>query len=329
MKRGVLVGCGYFGGVHLEGWARLKDLAVIEAVCDTQQALANARAEEYAIGRVYTNYLHMIEEERPDFVDIVTRPGLHHEMTCAAADLGIAVLCQKPLAPSMEEAERMVEYCDMRRVRLMANENWRWQAWYREMRHLLDAGVIGKPYYFSLRHRTSDGVGENAYSRQPYFKVMPRLLLIETMIHFLDTARFLLGELTVHSCHMRSVNPSVEGEDVVLLTLEGSGLVGMVDGNRLSRPEHEGQVMGDARIEGNRGTLSLQGDGRIFIRPLEGEAREHRFPIPTVGYRGDSVFQTHRHFIECLYSGAPFETGGADYLKTMKLVFDGYRLANW
>lgn len=328
--RGVMVGCGYFGGVHLEGWARLKDLAVIEAVCDTDKDLAQSRADRHGIPRVYTDYRQMLEDERPDFVDIVTRPDLHQEMTCAAADLGIAVLCQKPLAPSMDEAQQMVRYCEARGVRLMANENWRWQAWYREMKKLLDAGVIGTPYYFSLRHRTADGVGPNAYARQPYFHTMPRLLLIETMIHFLDTSRFLLGDLTVRSCDMRRVNPKVQGEDVVLLVLEGSGgLLGMVDGNRLSRSEHEGQVMGDARIEGSQGTLSLRGDGRIFIRPLEGEEREHVYPIPTIGYRGDSVYHTHRHFLECLHSGAAFETDGKDYLQTMKLVFDGYGLAGW
>jgi predicted dehydrogenase len=198
------------------------------------------------------------------------------------------------------------------------------------MKKLLNAGVIGKPYYFSLRHRTADGVGPNAYARQPYFHTMPRLLLIETMIHFLDTSRFLLGDLAVKSCDMRRVNQKVKGEDVVLLVLEGrDGLLGMVDGNRLSRSENEGQVMGDARIEGNEGTLSLRGDGRIFIRPLEGDAREHAYPIPTIGYRGDSVYHTHRHFLECLASGEPFETDGPDYLKTMKLVFDGYRLAGF
>ncbi len=330
LKRGVMVGCGYFGGVHLEGWARLKDLASIVAVCDTQRDLAEARAQKHGIGRVYTDYTEMLEHEHPDFVDIVTRPDLHHAMTCAAADWGIAVLCQKPIAPSLEEAEQMVQYCDSRGVRLMANENWRWQAWYREMKQLLDSGIIGKPFYFSLRHRTNDGAGANSYARQPYFRTMPRLLLIETMIHFLDTARFLMGELIVRSCQMRRVNPAVSGEDVVQLVLEGSnGLLGMVDGNRLSRAEQEGQVMGDARIEGTEGTLSLQGDGRIFIRPIEGQSREHAYPIPTIGYRGDSVYHTHRHFLECLNSGVSFESSGADYLKTMKLMFDGYELAAW
>jgi len=328
--KGVMVGCGYFGGVHLEGWARLKDLATIVAVCDTDRALAQSRADKHGIARVYTDYREMLAAEKPDFFDIVTRPDLHQETTCAAADLGIAVLCQKPLAPSMDEAQQMVRYCESRGVRLMANENWRWQAWYREMKKLLDEGVIGKPFYFSLRHRTNDGFGPNAYARQPYFHRMPRLLLIETMIHFLDTSRFLVGDLAVKTCTMRRVNPIVQGEDVVLMVLEGrDGLLGMVDGNRLSRSEHEGQVMGDARIEGDGGTLSLRGDGRIFIRPVEGEAREHVYAIPSVGYRGDSVYQTHRHFLECMRSGAPFETGGDDYLKTMKLVFDGYEAAGW
>lgn len=330
MKRGVLVGCGYFAGIHLEAWNRLRDAVRMEAVCDLDPSAAARRASQFGIPRTYGDYRQMFETERPGFVDIVTRPDRHFEVLRAAADLGITVLCQKPLAPTYEEAEAMVAYCESAGVRLMVNENWRWQAWYRELKRVLDSGVIGQPFCFSLRHRMQDGAGPRPYPRQPYFLEMPRLLLIETMIHFLDTARFLVGDLKVAHCSLRRVNPAIRGEDVVLMTLEGAGtLVGTIDGNRLAPPEKEGPVMGDARVEGTGGAVCLEGDGRIFIHPLNGDRSEHVYPIPTIGYRGDSAFQTLRHFLECLDSGAEFETHGREYLKTTALVFEGYRLAGW
>ncbi|MCS7023643.1 MAG: Gfo/Idh/MocA family oxidoreductase [Bryobacteraceae bacterium] len=325
----MLVGCGYFSGIHLEAWARLRDRARITAVCDIDERAAKRRAVEYGIAGVYQNYLEMLDRETPDFVDIVTRPDLHGEIAKAAADRGIAVLCQKPIAPSWEEAIEIVNYCESR-VRFMVNENWRWQAWYRQVKQLLTRGAIGKPFHFFFRHRVADGVGPQPYIRQPYFVTMPKLLLIETMIHFLDTARFLLGDLRVTACQLRRVNLAIQAEDVVVMLLEGEGgLVGVVDGNRLSPPEREGPVSGDLRIDGETGALSVEGDGRIFVRPVQGAAFEHHYAIPQTGYRGDSAYQTLKHFLDCLASGAEFETSGRDYLKTTRLVFDGYRLAGW
>ncbi|MBL8233951.1 MAG: Gfo/Idh/MocA family oxidoreductase [Bryobacterales bacterium] len=327
--KGVLVGCGYFAGIHLDAWARLRESVEIIAACDIDMAAARRRAGQYGIPRTYQNYVEMSETERPDFVDIVTRPDLHGEIARAAADRNIAVLCQKPIAPTYEEAEEIVAYCDGR-VRFMVNENWRWQAWYRAVKQVLNSGVIGKPFYFTFRHRVADGAGPQPYARQPYFVSMPKLLLIETMIHFLDTARFLLGDLRMKSCEMRRVNPVIQAEDVVVMMLEGEdGLLGVVDGNRLSPPEREGQVTGDLRIEGDLGTVSLEGDGRIFVRPVSGAPYEHHYPMPETGYRGDSAYQTLKHFVDCMSSGAEFESSGRDYLKTTRLVFDGYRLAGW
>lgn len=328
--RAIVVGCGYFGAVHLKDWIRLGERVRIEAVVDVDEDAAARCAAQFQIPRVFHSYEEALDAVQPDFVDIVTRPALHLDMARRAADRGIAVLCQKPLAPTWEESVEMVRYCNAKGVRLMANENWRWQRWYRELRGLIDAGVAGRPFYFTLRHRTNDGAGDSPYPRQPYFPQMPRLLLVETMIHFLDTARFLVGDLSMKSCEARRVNPVIRGDDVVVMVLEGAGgLMGVVDGNRLSQPEHAGLVMGDARIEGDKATLSLLGDGRIFVRPVHGEPYEHRYDIPTHGYRGDSVYAVLGHFLHCLATGAAFESSGEDYLKTTQLIFDGYRLAGW
>lgn len=327
--KGVLVGCGYFAGIHLDAWARLRDRVRIEAVCDIAPQAAQDRAGQYGIPRCYTSFETMLDAEKPDFVDIVTRPGLHGAVVRAAVDRGCHILCQKPIAPTYQEAEDLVSYCDARAARFMVNENWRWQAWYREVARLLDSGIIGRPYYFLLRHRTTDGAGPAPYPKQPYLRHEPNLLLIETMIHFLDTARFLFGDFSVRSSCVQRLHPGIAGDELVILTLEGRNIIGVVDGNRLSAPEHDGPVSGDLRVEGDLGALSLLGDGRILIRPLTAPAYEHVYLIPTIGYRGDSAFHTHQHFVDCLAAGTAFETDGRDYLKTTQLVFDGYRLANW
>ena len=64
------------------------------------------------------------------------------------------------------------------------------------MRRCLDAGLLGTPHAISVRLRPGDGQGAAAYlERQPYFQNMPRFLVHETAIHFIDAFRFLLGEV--------------------------------------------------------------------------------------------------------------------------------------
>ncbi len=327
-SKAILVGCGYFSRIHLDAWRRLQDRVTITALCDIDPAAAQARAAEYGIERTYTDFRNALDCEKPDFVDIVTRPDLHASVVRAAADRGITPFCQKPLAPTFAECQELAAYCAQRNVRLMVNENWRWQAWYRELKRLLDSEAIGQPHYAVLRHRVADGVGDSPYPNQPYCAAMPRFLLIETMLHFVDTARFLMGELTLQASLMHRANPNIAGEDIVVLNCTtASGAICVVDGNRVSRAEREGPVSGDARIEGSTGTLSLHGDGSIVIRPHTGDPIAHTYSIPTTGYRGDSAYSVHRHFLNALQRNQPFETDAADNLQTMYLVEQAYRLA--
>lgn len=167
--RGALVGCGYFANMQMEAWNRLRDEAKIAAVCDLQLEKAQDFGRRYGIGSVYSSFEEMLDR--------------------MAAQRKLHILCQKPLAPSVREAEEMVSFCTQQGVRLMVNENWRWQAWYREIKCLLDGGAIGNPFFFYFNHRDSDGLLDPPYPRQPYFLSIPRFLIYETLVHYLDTVR--------------------------------------------------------------------------------------------------------------------------------------------
>src|SRR5574340_170630 len=89
----------------------------------------------------------------------------------------------------------MVNVAESAGVALMIHENWRWQPWYRVAHDLIQRGEIGEPIGYGFRTRRRDGEGECPYPRQPYFREMPRLLIHETLVHHMDTARFLFGEI--------------------------------------------------------------------------------------------------------------------------------------
>jgi kynurenine formamidase len=149
---------------------------------------------------------------------------------------------------------------------------------------------------------------------------MPRLLIHETGVHFVDTFRFLAGEIDEVSAVLRRLNPVIAGEDAGLVTFRfASGAIGLWDASRYheTTADDPRYTFGTLLVEADGGRLRLDEDGRLFIKPLGQPEREHEYACERRGFAGDCAFHTQRHFIECLADGTEFETSGAEYLKTL------------
>ena len=327
MLKGITVGCGFFGNIHLEGWSRIENVRIV-AVVDKDEKRAKQAAERFD-AQTYSDLAVAIAKESPDFVDIATPPGSHLKLVEVAAAVGCHVLCQKPIAPTWEESVKLVETCKTHHVRLMINENWRWQPWYRQIKKLIESGIIGKVVTITLTRHEADALCTPPFANQPYFVNMERFLLIESVIHPIDVVRLLGGEIKEVFCDMRRVSEVTRGEDSVYvhLSLEG-GAWGMIYSTRCSEPDMENSVCDGARIEGRQGFIRLDRDGVITVKPLFKPAFKHEYEIPKVGYRGDSCRAALQHFADCLLSDEQFETEGEDYLnQAMRTVFAGYESA--
>ena len=327
--KGVVIGAGYFSQFHYDGWCRIDDVDIV-ACCDRDEQRLQAAVEKFAIAKHYTDYRRLLDEEKPDFVDIVTPPATHLEICGEAADRGISIMCQKPLAPTLEDGRALIERTAS--VRTMVHENFRFQPWIREIKRLLDESVIGdKLHSLNVRNRPGDGWGNDAYlGRQPYFREMPRLLIYEACIHFIDTFRYLAGEVDQVTCLLRRLNPVIAGEDCGLLILEfRSGAVGLVDANRFNESDCEDPryTFGEYVVEGNGGSIRLALDGSLSIQPLGEAERRHDYVHEKKGFSGDCCHATQRHFIERLIDGKPFETGAAEYYKNLVVQEALYRSA--
>jgi predicted dehydrogenase len=207
----------------------------------------------------------------------------------------------------------------------MVHENFRYQPWYREIKALLDRGVIGdRLHSISFQCRTGDGWQDDAYlDRQPYFRTMPRLLIFETGVHFVDTFRYLAGEIDGVYASLRKLNRDIVGEDSATVMFEfACGAEGVWDANRFNEPTSQEArfTFGEALVEGNGGAIRLYGDGRLTIHLLGKDPRSLDYACENRGFAGDCVFATQRHFVDCLQSGSPFETSGPEYLKTLSVV---------
>ncbi|NNE00891.1 MAG: Gfo/Idh/MocA family oxidoreductase, partial [Pirellulaceae bacterium] len=234
----VAVGAGYFSQFHFDGWSRIEDVD-FAAICDLDCDKAADAAKQFGVKNSYSDFAEMLDAEKPDAVDIITRPDSHLELTRLAVERGIAVICQKPLAPTFAQSKQLVQLSIDAQVPLMVHENFRFQPWYREIKRMLDDHVVGSRLHtISFRCRTGDGWAADAYlARQPYFRTMPRLLIFETGVHFIDTFRFLGGEIDGVYASLRKLNPDIAGEDAAIVMFDfADGGQALWDANRYNEP---------------------------------------------------------------------------------------------
>ncbi|WDQ15247.1 Gfo/Idh/MocA family protein [Rhodopirellula sp. P2] len=319
--RGAVIGAGYFSQFHYDAWNRMSDVEIV-ACCDVDLDKANEVAQANGIGSAYTDYQRMLDQHEVDFVDIITRPDTHLRMVDEISQRGHAVICQKPLAPTVQEARELVTLTEQRGIRFMVHENFRFQPWYREMKQLMNAGAIGSRLHsLSFRNRAGDGHGPDAYlARQPYFQTMDKFLIFEAGIHTIDTFRYLGGEIDQAWCWHRKLNPVIAGEDTAVGVFRfHDGAMGLYDANRFneSTAKNPRYTFGEVLLEGDEGSIRLHDDGRLMIQTLGESEREHPYTPSQHGFAGDCVFATQRHFIDQLQNGQAFETDGVSYLKSL------------
>jgi D-apiose dehydrogenase len=315
--RGGIIGCGFFAGRHIEAWRRIPEVEIVAAADPRLD-----HAEQFA-KNVYPSADEMFDHEPLDFVDIVTRVETHLPLVRLAVERKIPIICQKPIAPDWLTALEIVDIAESAGVPLMIHENWRWQAWYRAAHDMIVRGDIGRPIGYGFRTRTRDGVGDAPYAKQPYFRQLRRLLIDETLVHHIDTARFLFGEIDSVYAQASRRNPNVTAEDQAILVLTHEEAVhGWIDGHRFLDPDPDGPAMGDASFDGELGAISILATGDVYLNNVLAWKNE-----VTAGYRGDSVRATQAHFIHCLANSVPFESGGRPYLRTFAAVEAAYRSA--
>ena len=323
------IGAGYFSAFHHDAWQRL-DAVELVAVCDTDPAKAAARAERFGVPLTFTDAVRMLDEVRPDLVDIATPPSTHLGLIEAAMARRLPTICQKAFCRSLDEARAAVRLAEQAQTLLVVHENFRFQPWHRELKRQLDAGRIGEVYQLSFRLRPGDGQGPNAYlDRQPYFQEMERFLVHETAIHLIDVFRYLLGEPEAVTARLVRLNPAIRGEDAGIVLFEFAGQRrALFDGNRLVDhvAGNRRLTMGELWAEGSSGVIRLDGDGRLFHRPFgSNEEQEIVYDWADEGFAGDSVLEFQRHVVAHLLEGAPVVNTAADYLCNLVIEEAVYR----
>jgi predicted dehydrogenase len=317
------VGTGYFSRFQYRAWMRMPEVNLV-ALCNRTHSKAAVFAADYAIPSVYSDVESMLAVEKPDLLDVITPPETHLAAIRAAAAHGVDVICQKPFCGSLAEAAEAVTLAEGSGISVVIHENFRFQPWYRAIRAVLAGGRLGRVYQATFRLRPGDGQGACAYmDRQPYFQSMPRFLVHETAIHFIDVFRFLFGEALSVTAMLCKLNPAIAGEDAGLFVLDmKSGVRCVFDGNRLSdHPARNRRLtMGEMTIEGEKGVLSLDGDAALTFRAHGSNDQEAvGFSWDDIDFGGDCVYRFQRHVIDHRLGRGPIENCAQDYLANIKV----------
>jgi len=323
------VGAGYFSRFQYEAWHRLGTVDLV-AMCNRTPERGREIADTYGVPQIFGDLPTMLETTKPDVLDIITPPETHLDAVKAAAAHGVNAICQKPFCIDLETARQATQIAADTGIKLVIHENFRFQPWHRKVRQLLEDGAVGTPYQVTFRLRPGDGQGPAAYlDRQPYFQKMERFLVHETAIHLIDTFRYLFGEVTSIYADLRRLNPVIAGEDAGMILFDfENGVRGLFDGNRLADhvSDNRRRTMGEMLIEGNAGTIEL--DGEATIRHREHGSNDWRvmpYDWDDHAFGGDCVYLLQKAVVDAWQAGEPGENTAAEYLRNLEIEEMVYR----
>lgn len=150
-----LIGCGFMGRTHSNGYNRIQNFfpelqysPVLKAVCSRSPEKVKAFAEQWGYESFETDWRKLIARDDIDAIDICTPNDTHAEIAIAAAAKGKMILCEKPLARTVEEGQKMVDAIEKAKVPNTVWYNYRRIPAVTLAKQIIDSGKLGKIFHF-------------------------------------------------------------------------------------------------------------------------------------------------------------------------------------
>ncbi|MEX2753542.1 MAG: Gfo/Idh/MocA family protein [Candidatus Freyarchaeota archaeon] len=307
VKIGVL-GCGTAAHFHASACKYVDKIKLVSAF-DVNYENAKKLADIYNL-TVSRNYQDIMKNDDIDAVLITLPHHLHAELTVAAAEAGKHILCEKPMAPTLEECDKMIKAARKAGVKLMIAENHRFLPAHQLIKKTLETGLIGTP----LLVRGYEGVDETPdLSKPEHWKGSPEKagggVLMDAAVHKFAILNWMLGDVHSAYCWLAKqiIKLQNKAEDNAMMFLKfENGCIGtvVVSDTVFSPPNN--------RLEfyGTEGTILEDHSWKkpVQIFSTSKEAGEHRYqwfspdvehePFPMyyiISFRNEDT-----HFAECI-----------------------------
>jgi predicted dehydrogenase len=218
LMRAALVGCGSMGSFYVDELAGYTGRTFLP-IGHAEVLQTNARTEliagadpdvrrlddfsrRWGVDRLYSDHLAMLERERPDIVSIASPPALHPQHVIDCAERGVkGIFCEKPLAPSLREADAMLQAVTAHGVQLCINHTLRGDPFHQAARRLIREGAIGELLTISI-----------SWAGRLFLTGTHRFDLVNYMVSENPTA-WLVGHAEEPASH-QTVVPTQRGIDV-------------------------------------------------------------------------------------------------------------------
>ncbi|HLO57224.1 MAG TPA: Gfo/Idh/MocA family oxidoreductase [Bacteroidales bacterium] len=328
--RFAVFGCGFWSKFQVGAWTEIEGVELV-ALYNRTLSKAKALAEMFHVPAVYDDAEELLKNEKLDFVEIITDVDTHELFTTLAVKHNIKnIICQKPMAPSFEAANRMVTLCRNAGVNLYIHENYRWQAPVRRFNEIIKSGVIGTPF----KARVSFLSGYPVFDNQPFLAELDKFILTDMGSHILDVTRYLFGEVKSLWCQTLSINPGIKGEDLATVMMEmKNGMPVYTEMSYASIVEHDSFSTVHILVEGDKGSVFLGPGFEIKITTRQGTVSEIvRFPSyswadPDYIVNHESGIPLSRNILADMLKKGKAENTGTDNFETVKLVWACYESA--
>lgn len=266
-------GQGNIGRRHLE---MLAGLPHVEVVAAAEPRLGGDPSAAATPVPVYGTFDEMLERTALDAVVIASPSGLHAEQGVAAAEVGVHVITEKPLATTMGGAESLVAACASRGVQLAVVHQYRFHAPLVTLKQAIDSGALGKIVFLNVSlywRRSTEYYAENGGWRGTW-KWDGGGALMNQGSHAVDLARWLAGPIATVTALTSNTVHAIEGEDTACVALEfARGGLGMLQVTTCASENQPAIVT----VEGTEGAAVVRGEQLIVNgRPVELRPQRHR-----------------------------------------------------
>jgi predicted dehydrogenase len=317
LKRGDLVvgvvGAGVMGETHLAAWTAEGVPAI---VFNRDAARGSALAGRFG-ARVARSFDELLEHAA--VVDICTVTDSHAELAIGAAGAGRHVICEKPLARTLEDGDRIVAACARAGVELFVAHVVRFFPEYELAKRLVAEGAIGDPAVLRLK-RASFRPDET--TRPWLFEATQSGgMVVDLMIHDFDYARWIAGDVVSVQCRSVSAErPALEVDHAFALLTHASGAISHVTGSwAYARPTFRTSL----EIAGSRGLIEHDSESSrpivAYVYPrASGGAQAVGLPASPV--REDPYCLELREFRRAIVEGTPARVTALDGLEALRIA---------
>lgn len=250
-----IVGAGLIGPLQAKCIASLKEAKLVAIAAATEKRVKKL-AEKYKVS-YYTNYKEMLEREDIDIVSVCVPSGYHSEIAVAAAEANKHVIVEKPIEVTLEKADRIINACKNKGIKLSVISQHRFDAGVVKLRRALEEGRFGRLILGSayIKWYRSQEYYDSADWRGTW-RLDGGGALINQAIHSIDLLQWIMGSVDSVYANVATLAHKIEVEDVATALIKfKNGVLGVIEASTAVYP---GLPEG-LEIHGEKGTVILEG----------------------------------------------------------------------